>query len=127
MPDARTERELNDRMWDRVRPLLPPPAPHPRGGRPWADDRACFEGIVYLLRNGIRWRAMPRCYPSGVTCWRRHRDWTAAGVWSRVWQVVLDELDAAGKFDPSELALDASFVEAKKGGRRSARPSVARA
>lgn len=127
MPDARIERELNDRMWDRVAPLLPPNPPHPRGGRPFADDRACFEGIVYLLRNGIRWRAMPACYPSGVTCWRRHRDWTRAGVWDQVWRLVLGELAAAGRLDPSELALDASFVEAKKGERRSARPSAARA
>ena len=126
MPDARTERELNDRLWDRVAPLLPPQPDHPRGGRPFADDRACFEGIVYLLRNGLRWRQMPACYPSGVTCWRRHRDWTRAGVWGRVWRQVLRELQAAGQLDTSELAVDATFVEAKKGGRRSARPSAAR-
>jgi transposase len=126
MPDTSTERELNDRLWDRVRPLLPPPPPHPRGGRPFADDRACFEGIVYLLRNGLRWRQMPACYPSGVTCWRRHRDWTRAGVWGRVWRQVLRELQAAGKLDTSELAVDATFVEAKKGERRSDRPSAAR-
>ena len=78
MPDARTERELMDRLWDRVRSLLPPSPPQPKGGRPFADDRACFEGIVYLLRNGLRWRQMPACYPSGVTCWRRHKAWTEA-------------------------------------------------
>ena len=121
MPDASTERELMDRLWDRVRPLLPPPPPHPKGGRPFADDRACFEGIVYLLRNGLRWRQMPGCYPSGVTCWRRHRDWTAAGVWHRAWKLVLRELDEAGRLDTSELVLDGTYVEAKKGGSGSAR------
>ncbi len=109
------------------RPAVPPQPPHPRGGRPFTDDRACCEGIVYLLRNGIRWQAMPRCYPSGVTCWRRHRDWTAAGVGARVWRVVLDELAEAGRLDTGELALDASFVEAMQGGTRSARRSAARA
>ena len=54
MPDLRTEQELGDRMWDRVGPLLPPRPAHPRGGRPFADDRACFDGIVYLARNGLR-------------------------------------------------------------------------
>jgi transposase len=126
MPDLRTEQELNDRMWRRVRPLLPPRPAHPKGGRPFADDRACFEGIVYLARNGLRWRSMPRCFPSGVTCWRRHRDWAEAGVWPAVWRAILDELRAAGKLDASELALDASLVEAKKGGRRSATRSAAR-
>jgi transposase len=126
MPNARTERELNDRLWERVRPLLPAQPAHPKGGRPFADDRSCFEGIVYLLRNGLRWRQMPARYPSGVTCWRRHRDWTEAGVWDRVWQLVLAELDEAGKLDTSELVLDASFVPARKGGMRSARPAAAR-
>ena|ERR1700754_271284 len=126
MPDVSTKRELNAQLWERVRPLLPPLPPHPKGGRPFADDRACFEGIVYLLRNGLRWRQMPACYPSGLTCWRRHRDWTRAGVWGRVWRRVLRELEAAGKLDTSELAVDATFVEAKGGARRSARPSVAR-
>src|SRR5438067_1302455 len=121
MPGARTERELMDRLWDRVRPLLPPPASHPRGGRPFADDRACFEGVVFVLRNGIRWRDLPPAFPSGVTCWRRHRDWTAAGVWHRVWKRVLAELDAAGELDTSELVLDGTFVEAKKGGPGSVR------
>ena len=53
MPDAKTERDLNDRLWARAAPLLPPRRPHPKGGRPWADDRACFEGIVHVLRNGL--------------------------------------------------------------------------
>ena len=128
MPDARTERELNNRLWMRVRPLVPPTPPQPKGGRPFADDRTCFEGIVYVLRNGCRWAALAKIpeVPSPSTCWRRHRDWTAAGVWAAVWQVVLDELAEAGQLDTSELAPDASFVEAKKGGPRSARPSAAR-
>lgn len=121
MPDAATERALMDRLWDRVRPLLPPQAPQPRGGRPFADDRSCFEGIVYLLRNGLRWRQMPACYPSGVTCWRRHRQWTEAGVWHRAWKRVLAELDTAGRLDTSELVLDGTYVEAKKGEPGSAR------
>ncbi len=67
MPGPARERELNDRLRERVKPLLLPVPPQPKGGRPFADDRACFEGIVYLLRNGLRWRQLPVCYPSGVT------------------------------------------------------------
>lgn len=126
MPDAATERDLMDRLWGRVAPLLPPRPGHPKGGRPFADDRSCFAGIVYVLRNGIRWRDLPPSFPSGVTCWRRHRDWTAAGVWHRVWKLVLAELDEAGKLDTSELVLDGTFIEAKKGGSGSARAGRAR-
>src|SRR5947208_15456115 len=113
MPDSRTERELMDRLWERVRPLLPPKPPQPKGGRPFADDRACFEGIVHVLRNGLRWRQVPGGSPSGVTCWRRHRAWTRAGVWHRAWKLVLAELDAAGRLDTAELAGDGTVVEAK--------------
>src|SRR5947199_5046360 len=124
MPSKRRERELLDRMWARVRPLLPPKPPQPKGGRPFADDKACFAGIVYQLRNAIRWNAMPDSFPSGVTCWRRHRDWTAAGVWPAVWKEVLRELEAAGMLDTTELFLDATFAEARKGGRASGRRSA---
>jgi transposase len=116
MPSKRREQELLDRMWERVRPLLPPKPAHPKGGRPFADDKACFAGIVYQLRNAIRWNDMPPCFPAGVTCWRRHRDWTEAEVWPTVWAIVLRELAVAGRLKTTELFLDATFVEARKGG-----------
>jgi transposase len=127
MPSKKREQELLDRMWDRVAPLLPPRPAHPKGGRPFADDKACFAGIVYQLRNAIRWNAMPDRFPSGVTCWRRHRDWTRAGVWPKVWKAVLAELAAANLLDTTELFLDATFAEARKGGSASAAPAAASA
>lgn len=127
MPSKKREQELLDRLWERVRPLLPPRAPNPKGGRPWADDKACFAGIVFALRNAVRWNHIPPPFPSGVTCWRRHRDWTAAGVWDRVWRVVLAELADAGKLDTSELFLDATFAEDRQGGLATAGRAVASA
>ena len=126
MPSVEREKELNDRLWARVRPLLPARAPRPKGGRPRADDRACFEGIVFVLRNGLRWRDLPDRFPSPATCWRRHADWTGDGVWEGVWRVALDELAAAGLLDTSELYLDCTFAPAQKGGRRSGTPSAVR-
>jgi transposase len=126
MPSKQVERELAERLWQRVRPLLPPEPPRPKGGRPRADDRLCFLGVVFVLRSGCRWQDLPDCFPSAPTCWRRHRDWTQAGVWEKVWGLVLGELDAAGLLDTTELFLDATFVEARKGGSRSAAPAAAR-
>ncbi len=106
-------------------PVLPAPATKPRGGRPRADDRACFEGVVHVLRNGLRWRDVPVQFPSGVTCWRRHAEWTGDGVWESLWRAVLDELGEAGRLDPSELYLDCTFAWAQ-GGTRSASRRPAR-
>ena len=126
MPSPAREQRLLDAMWGRVAPLLPHRPRNPNGGRPWADDRSCFAGIVYVLRNGVRWNALPPHFPSDTTCWRRHRDWAKAGVWEAVHRVVVEELAAAGLLDTRELFLDATFAEARKGGSASAGPSAAR-
>lgn len=120
MPSKAREEQLLDAMWTRIAPLLPKHRAHPKGGRPFADDRACFAGIVYQLRNGIRWNDMPSSFPSGVTCWRRFDLWTRTKVWPKAWAIVLDELQAAGLLDTRELFLDATFAESRKGGLASA-------
>jgi len=124
MPSVAREAELLDAMWERVKPRLPAHPPHPKGGRPFRDDRACFDGIVYSLRNAIRWQAMPKQFPSGSTCWRRMTQWTEAGLWPEIQAMILKELQDAGLLDTDELFLDATFAEDRKGGRSTARRSV---
>ena len=86
--------EVTERQWKRLEPLLPtPPRRRDRRGRPWAENRACLEGILWVLRTGARWRDMPERYPSGVTCWRRPREWEEAGVWLAAWRELLVMLD----------------------------------
>jgi transposase len=127
MPSVRTEAELLERLWSRVAPLIPPSAAKPKGGRPRHDDRACLAGIVYVLRNGVRWRDLPSEYPSGPTCWRRHAAWTALGIWAEIWSVAVEELDAAGLLGTDELFADATFVPAQKGASKSGKPRLAKA
>jgi transposase len=126
MPSVERGKELNDLLWARARPLLPAHAPRPKGGRPPADGRACFEAIVFVLRSGLRRRDLPDRFPSPATCWRRHADWTGDGVWEEVRRAAVDALAAAGSLDTSELYLDGAFAPAQRGGRRSGAPSAAR-
>jgi transposase len=108
---------VSDALWDRVEPLLPPEPPKPDGGRPRVPDRAALTGILFVLRTGIQWRMLPLemgC-GSGVTCWRRMRDWTEAGVWPALHRFVLDELGERGAIDWSRAAIDGSSIAAKKG------------
>ena len=111
---------LSDDLWAVVEPLLPPEPPKPRGGRPRVPDRACLTGILFVLKSGIPWEMLPPelgC-GSGVTCWRRLRDWQAAGVWDRLHRKLLDRLGEADKIDWSRASLDSASVPAKRGASR---------
>lgn len=109
-----------DSLWERVEPLLPvrPPRRYRFPGRRPVDDRTALRGIMYVLKNGISWSQLPTAAfgVSGVTCWRRMRDWTEAGVWSALHELLLAELRAADKLDLDRCAVDSSHVHALKGG-----------
>ena len=123
---ARHDSELTDEQWNKIEPLLPKPKPSPKGGRRRVSDRRCFEGILWVLRSGARWKDLPEQYPSPSTCWRRLRDWEDADVWLSIWRVFLGELDEQGRLDWGETFADGSFAPAKKGADASARPNAAR-
>jgi transposase len=112
-----------DELWNEIAPLLPPEPPKPSGGRPRVPDRACLTGIVFVLKSGIPWELLPRemgC-GSGMTCWRRLRDWHAAGVWDALHRKLLDRLGRADEIDWSRAAADSASVPAKRGARKPAR------
>lgn len=117
---ARDEFMLSDEQWQQIAAHLPNPPPRPKGGRPRADARAVFEGILWILWTGAPWRALPSKYPSPSTCWRRLRDWEEDGTWLRLWRTFIGDLDECEQLDWSESFIDATFVPAKKGARRSA-------
>ena len=108
---------VSDELWALVAPLLPPEPPKPKGGRPRVPDRACLTGIIFVLKTGIPWELLPQelgC-GSGMTCWRRLRDWQEAGVWDALHRTLLDRLGEAGQIDWSRASLDAASVPAKRG------------
>src|ERR1700720_983849 len=99
-----------DALWERIEPLLPAESPKPRGGRPPKPDRAALTGILFVLKTGIPWEYLPAemgC-GSGMTCWRRLRDWYQAGVWRRLHQVLLEELAQADRIDWDRAAPDSA-------------------
>lgn len=117
---------VSDELWAVVEPILPTEPPKPRGGRPRVSDRAALTGIIFVLKSGIGWELLPqelgwRVLGSGMTCWRRLRDWQQAGVWERLHRELLQRLADADKIDWSRAALDSASVAAKRGAKRPGR------
>jgi transposase len=117
---------VSDKLWELIHPLLPvKPRRHRSPGRKRLDDRACLNGILFVLKTGIPWQDLPQQlgYGSGMTCWRRLRDWNDAGVWEQLHQLLLARLRAAEQLDWSRTVVDSSHVRALK---RGTRPAQAR-
>jgi transposase len=111
---------VTDELWETIEPLLPPEPPKPQGGRPRIDDRAALTGIVFVLKSGIPWEMLPKemgC-GSGMTCWRRLREWQEAGVWVELHRVLLDRLGEADQIDWERASLDSASIPAKRGVQR---------
>ena len=122
---------LTDEQWARIEPLLPKPKKPKRGarskgGRPRRDDRACMEGILWILRTGARWKDLPKVYPSPATCWRRLGEWERRDVWLDLWRAFIAQLDESRQIDWSEAFMDGTFAPAKKGGSASERHAKVR-
>src|SRR5882724_8850055 len=131
---ARKPWEIEDGLWQRIEPLLPVVARNYRHpGRKRLEDRKVLCGILFVLYTGIRWEFLPQelGFGSGMTCWRRLRDWNDAGVWQRLHELLLAELRAADLLDWSRAVVDGSHLRAMKGGpkpdrARSTVPDLAR-
>src|SRR3954469_544246 len=102
---------VSDELWAVVEPLIPAVARRRRfPGRRRIDDRAVLTGILFVLMTGIPWERLPQemgC-GSGMTCWRRLREWQAAGVWERLHEALLARLHEAERIDWSRAAIDSS-------------------
>jgi transposase len=113
---------VDDELWALVEPLLPPPKPRPyrHPGRKPKPDRSVLSGIIFILRTGIPWEYIPTelGWGSGMTCWRRLRDWQKAGVWQKIYEVLLAKLQHARRIDWSRSAIDSSTVRAVGGGEK---------
>jgi transposase len=112
---------VDDELWSVVEPLLPKREPRPKGGKPPADDRACFTGILFVLKTGISWEDFP-CEMGccGMTLLNRLRQWQKAGVWDELHRLLLGELRASGRLDLSRVIVDSSPVRATRGGKKRA-------
>ena len=115
-----TRKIISNQLWKSLQPLLPPQQPSPRGGLPRLDDYAVLNGILFVLTTGIPLEDLPQSLGlgSGMTCWRRLRDWQAQGIWQRLHLALLIQLHQAGHIDWSRASLDGASVASPRGARK---------
>ena len=113
---------LDDELWVMIDPLLPKPKARRKrfpGRRP-ISNRQALTGILFVLKTGIPWEYLPQelgC-GSGMTCWRRLRDWQTAGIWQKIHEHLLTKLRVANQIDWSRAVVDSASVRALGGGKK---------
>jgi len=110
-------KEISAALFKKIEPLLPTFVPSAKGGRPRVSDEQALNGILFVLRTGIAWEELPQELGRGcgMTCWRRLRDWQAAGVWHGLYLMLLSELRGADKLDLSRVSMDGASVPSPRG------------
>ena len=95
---------LTDMQMERLRPFFPKPR-----GRARVDDRRVLSGIIFVNRNGLRWRDAPAAYGPPKTLYNRWLRWSRMGVFARM----LLELAHLGQ-DSNTLMIDATHHKAHR-------------
>lgn len=105
-----------DDLWAKIEPLLPKPGPKKKPGRPGVPNRVVLDGILYVLRMGCQWKAVSKEFSSGSTCHLRFSEWIRAGVFVRLWAILVKRYDELKGLDWQWQALDSATVKALLGG-----------
>jgi len=112
-----TIRRIPDDLWMEVQPLFPKEKRLGTNGRPAVPFRKVLDGILYVLRTGCQWKALPAEYGSGSTCHRRFQEWVRAGVFRKLWMKLLERYDELSGIKWEWQSLDSVAVKAPLGGK----------
>jgi transposase len=116
---------VDDALWALLAPILASTKPRKKPGRPRRDDRAIFDGLIWLARTGSQWAALPREFGPKSAVHERFSEWVATGALERAWAVLLHEYDGTVGLEWSWQAADGCLVKApfgQKGGLVRRRP-----
>lgn len=95
---------LSEAQMRRIEPCFP--LSH---GVPRVDDRRVISGIIFVIRNGLRWRDAPKDYGPHKTIYNRFIRWSRLGVFNRIFAALAGK---GGKTD--QLMIDATHLKAHR-------------
>ena len=113
--------EVSEEFWKRVEPLIPKRERDqtrsfrrkPGAGRKPIDPRKVFEGIVYVLRSGCQWKALPKeQYGSASSVHQYFRDWLRSGFFLALWRAGLAEYDEMEGIAWKWQSIDGAMIKA---------------
>lgn len=110
--------EVPEALWKRIEPLLPKYPVSREGGRPRLPLRKVVAGILYVLRTGCQWKAMPREFGSGSAIHSYFQEWAASGVFEKLWRMALKEYDGLIGIQWQWQSLDGAMTKSPLGGEK---------
>src|SRR5712692_6571196 len=80
---------VDDPLWAKLKPILASTKVRKKPGRPRRDDRAIFDGLIWLARTGSQWSQLPSRFGPKSTVHDRLKEWGASGAFERAWALLL--------------------------------------
>ena len=108
--------EISDKLWNKIKPLLPLPKPKKKPGRPRKDDRKIMSGIFYVLLTGCQWKLLPRFYGAPSTVHDRFQEWRKSSLFEKMWKAGLLDYDKNKGLEWEWQAIDGAMTKAPLGG-----------
>ncbi|EMF81742.1 hypothetical protein LEP1GSC188_2275 [Leptospira weilii serovar Topaz str. LT2116] len=107
--------EIPDKLWQKIERLIAKENANPQGGRNRVSARVVIAGILYRMKTGCQWRAIPNDFGSGQTCHRRFQEWERAGVFKKISKSILKYYDIKNKIAWDWASMDSARLKLPKG------------
>lgn len=108
--------DIDERVWALIEPLLPSQDALPQGGRPPLENYRALCGIIFRLRTGCQWKAVPRRFGSPSAIHKRFQEWIVGGIFEQVFAVFIRFYDVNKKIEWEWMSIDSASTKAPKGG-----------
>jgi transposase len=120
---------VSDELWAVIQPILQELDPPKATGRPRIAARAALDATIFRMRSGCQWNQLPERFPDDSSVHRTFQRWVRAGIFERIWAVLIERCEELGGVDWEWQAADGMTGKARMGGTRSAPipPTVASA
>ena len=107
---------MSDELWAIAGPIIAELDPPKRVGPKRVPARPILDAIIYRGRTGCQWNRLPREYPDDSTVHRAFQRWKQAGVFRRLWAILIERCEDLDGVDWEWQAADGALGKARKGG-----------